>query len=63
MYADNLVLCDETEEDLGPIVGRVFEVCNRRSGLKVNTGKNEMMVLNGEEIFECEVSVEEVRLD
>ena len=29
-------------------VGRFVEVC-RRKGMKVNTGKNMMMVLNGEE--------------
>ena len=29
-YADNLVLCDASEEDLRAIVGRFIEVCRRR---------------------------------
>ena len=39
LNADDLVLCGESEEDLS--------VCRR--GLKVNTGKSKVMVLNGEE--------------
>ena len=35
LYADDLVLCGELEEDLGMLVGRFVEVCRRR-GLKVN---------------------------
>ena len=41
-YADNLVLCGETEEDLRGMVGQFVEVCRRR-GLKVNAGKNKVM--------------------
>ena len=48
MYADNLVLCGESEEDLRAIVGCFVEVCRRR-GLKVNAGKSKVMVLGGEE--------------
>ena len=35
LYADNLVLCGESEEDLRVMVGLFDEVCRRR-GLKVN---------------------------
>ena len=45
LYADDLVLCGESEEDLTEMVG-CFEVCRRR-GLKVNAGKNKVMVLGG----------------
>ena len=54
MYADDLVLCVESEEDLRAIVGRFIEVCRRR-GLKVYAGKSKMMLLGGEEGLECEV--------
>ena len=39
LYADNLVLCGELEEDLRAMVARFAEVCRR--GLKVNKGKSE----------------------
>ena len=42
-YAYDLVLCDDSEEDLRAVVGRFIEICKRRS-LKVNTGKSEMRV-------------------
>ena len=51
LYADNLVLCGESEEDLRVIVGQFAEVCRSR-GLKVNAGKSKGMVLNGEEGLE-----------
>ena len=35
LYANNLILCGESEEDLRAMVGRIVEVCRRR-GLKVN---------------------------
>ena len=38
--------CGESEEDLRVMVGQFAEVCRRR-GLKVNTGKSKVMVLNG----------------
>ena len=47
-YAEDLVLCGESEEDLKVMVGRFADVC-RRKGLKVNVGKSKVMVLNGEE--------------
>ena len=59
MYADDLVLCGESEEYLRAIVEQFVEVCRRR-GLKVNAGKSKMMVQNGEEVLECEVHLEHV---
>ena len=44
------------------MVGHFVEVCRRR-GLKVNTGKSNVMVLNGKEGLECEVHVDGVRLE
>ena len=44
------------------ILGRFFEVCRRR-GLKVNSGKSKVMVLNGEEGLEFEVCVDGMRLE
>ena len=51
LYADDLVLCDESEENLRVMVGRFAEVCKRR-GLKVSARKSKVMVLNGEEGLE-----------
>ena len=48
LYADDLVLRGESEEDLRAMMGRFAEVC-RRKGLKVSAGKSKVMVLNGEE--------------
>ena len=47
-YADDLVLCGESEEDLRAKVRQFVEVCRRRR-LKVNGGKSKMMVMNGED--------------
>ena len=57
LYADNLVLCGK---DLRVTMGRFAEVCRRRR-LKVIAGKSNVMVLNGEEILECEVHVDGIR--
>ena len=54
MYADELVLCGELEEDLKAVVERFVWVC-RRTGIKVNAGKSKVMVLNGEDGLKCEV--------
>ena len=56
LYADNLVVCGESE-DLRVMVGRFVEVCRRRR-LKVNAGNSKVMVLNGEEGLECEIHVD-----
>ena len=57
LYADDLFLCGESEEDLKVMVGRYIEVCRRR-GLKVNAGKSKVMLLGGEEGLKCEVCVD-----
>ena len=57
LYADDLVLCCESEEDLRAMVGRFAEVCRRR-GLKGNAGKSKGMIPNREEGLECEVHVD-----
>ena len=44
------------------VEGGFVEVCRRR-GLKVNTSKSKVMVLNGEERLEREVSIDGVRLE
>ena len=49
LYAGDLVLCGELEEDLRKMVGLFVEVCRRRSS-KVNAGKSKVMVLGGEEL-------------
>ena len=56
LYADDLVLCGESEEDLRAMVGRFVEVCRKR-GLKVNTGESKVILLDGEEGLECEVCI------
>ena len=43
-------------------MGRFAEVCRRRR-LKFNAGKSKVMVLNGEEILECKVHVNGIRLE
>ena len=57
-----MVLCGELEEDLRVMVERFAEVCRRRR-LKVNAGKSNVLVLNGEEGLECEVHVDGARLE
>ena len=51
LSADDLVLCDEWEDNLRAMVGRFPEACKRK-GLRVNAGKRKMMVLNGEDGLE-----------
>ena len=58
LYADDLILCGESKEELSAIVGCFTDVCRRR-GLKVNAGKSKIMLLGGEEGLECEVCVNE----
>ena len=53
LYADNLALCSESEEDLKLMAGRFVEV-RRRRGLKINSDKSKIMVLGGEEGLEFE---------
>ena len=62
LYAYDLVLCGESEEDLGAMMGRFVEVCRRR-GLKVNPGKRKVMVLCGKEGLDCKVWADGIRLE
>ena len=62
LYADDLVLCGESEEDLKVMVGRFVEVYKRRA-LKVNAEKSKVMVLGGEEEVECEIHVDAAQLE
>ena len=62
LYADDWVLCCESEEDLRVMVGWFAEVYRGR-GLKVNAGKSKVMVLNGKEGLECEVHVDGICLE
>ena len=62
LYADDLVLCGESEENLRVMVELFVEMC-RRGGLEVNAFKKKVMVLNGEDGLECDVSVDGIRLD
>ena len=48
LNAGDLVLCSESKEDLGTMVGRFVEVYGIK-GVKVNVGKSKVMVLGGEE--------------
>ena len=62
LYADDLVLCGESEEDLRTMVGWFAEVCRRRR-LIVIAGKSKVMVLNVEEELKCEVHADKIRLE
>ena len=62
LYADYLVLCGESEEDLRGMVRRFVQVCRRR-GMKVKAGKSKVILLGGEEGLECEVCVGRIRLE
>ena len=62
LYADDLVLCGESEEDLTAMVGRFAEVCRRRS-LKINASKSKVILLGREEGLECEVCVDGICLE
>ena len=44
LYAEDLVLCGESEKDLKVMVGLFLEVCTK-SGPKVNVDKRKVMVL------------------
>ena len=61
MYADDLALRGEPEDDLTAMVGCFVYVC-RRTGLNVDTNKIKVMMLNGEEVLECGFCVERIRL-
>src|SRR5678816_2479870 len=56
LYADDLVLCGESEESLRGLVERFGRVCKRR-GLKVNVDKSKVMVVS-EDSPQCEVMLD-----
>ena len=56
MYADDLALCGESEEELRAKVEWFIQVCRRR-GLKINAGKSKVIVLGGEKGLKSEVWV------
>ena len=62
LYANDLVMCGESKEDLRAIVGRFVEVYGGR-GLKVNAVKSKVMVLGREEGLACKACVDWVRLE
>ena len=62
MFADDLFLYGELEEDLRAMMERFVEVCRRR-GLKVNAGKTRVMLLNEEEVLESEVHIDGICLE
>src|SRR5678815_2244244 len=61
LYADDLVLCGESEESLGGLVERFGRVCKRR-GLKVNVDKSKVMVVS-EDSPQCEVMLDGEQLE
>ena len=61
LYADVLILCSKSEENLRTNVRFFVDVCRR--GLKVNACKSKIMVFGGDEGLECEVYVEGVGLE
>ena len=61
LYVDLLVLVGKLEQDLKLMVECFVEICKRC--LKVNVDKSEMIVLDGEEGLECEISVDWARLE
>ena len=57
LYAFDLVLCSESEEEIMVMMGSFVEVC-RRKDLKVNGGKSKAMTLKRKWGLECEVLVD-----
>ena len=60
-YADDLLLCGESEKARRAMVGHFGEVCRR--GLKVNAGKSRMMMFCGEKGLDSAVCVDGMRLE
>src|SRR5678816_4589043 len=61
LYADDLVLCGESEESLSGMVERFGRVCKRR-GLKVNIDKSKVTVVS-EDSPQCEVMLDGEQLE
>ena len=64
LYANDLVLCGESEKEWRAMVGQIAESCRSR-GLKQNTGKGKTkaIVLNGEKGLECKLHIGGIRLE
>ena len=60
LYADDLVLYGESEDDQKVMIGHFVEACKRR-GLRVNTDNSKVMVSGGEEGSICVVIVDGTR--
>ena len=61
LYADDLVLCGESEESLKKLIEGFGRVCKSR-GLKVNVDKSKVMVVSGEN-KQCRIILEDELLD
>src|SRR5678816_309624 len=61
LYADDLVLCGESEESLRELVERFGRVCKTR-GLEVNVDKSKVMVVS-EDSPQCEVMLDDEQLE
>ena len=61
LYADDLVLCSESEEGLRKLVERFGRVCKRR-GLTVNTDKSKVMVMSDEHM-QCQIMLDGEQLE
>ena len=61
LYADDLVLCGESEESLSRLVERFGRICKRR-GLKVNVDKSKVMVI-GKERTPCRILLDGEQLE
>src|SRR5678815_251081 len=61
LYADDLVLCGESEESLKGLVERFGSVCKRR-GLKVNVDESKVMVVS-EDSPQYEVMLDDEQLE
>ena len=57
LYAVDLVVSGNLEEDLKVMVGCFVEVCGGR-GLKVNANKSKVMMLGAGGCLECEIHVD-----
>ena len=62
LYASDLVLYSESDEDPRAVVGPFVRV-HRKRGLKINAGKNKVMALGRDEELEGEVCVDGIQLD
>ena len=61
LYADDLVLCGESEESLRGLVERFGRVC-KRWGLKVNVDRSKVMIVS-EDSPRCEVMLDDEQLE